>query len=193
MAPAAQPVARAGKAIAILVDGRAVLIDLATGKPLWNVDAKVDPAGAPVLAPDLGFVLMASREGAVVALSLTDGAPRYRRTAELGPLEGGLAVAERSIYVSNTRGRLLALDASDGRTLWDQLQPAVPAAPPRRFASSIYVPLRTGEIVEVNPSDGKKRGSVQVEGIPSASPVICGTRLMLGAGFSVFALERAED
>lgn len=192
-APAAQPVAHAGRAVAVLVDGRAVLVDLVAGKPLWNVDAKVDPVGAPVLATELGFVLMASREGAVIALSLTDGATKYRRTADLGPLEGGLSVDDRAIYVSTTRGRLLALDVSDGRTLWDQLQPAVPAAPPRRFSSSVYVPLRTGEIVELNPSDGKKRGSVQVEGIPSASPVICGTRLLLGAGFSVFALERAED
>ncbi|MEZ0228309.1 MAG: PQQ-binding-like beta-propeller repeat protein, partial [Planctomycetota bacterium] len=192
-AAAAQPAARAGKAIAVLVDGRAVLVDLAAGKIAWNVDAKVDPVGAPVLATELGFVLMASREGAVVALSMADGASRYRRTADLGALEAGLAVDDRAIYVSTARGRLLALDAGDGRTLWDQIQPAVPAAPPRRFGSSVYVPLRTGEVVELNPSDGKKRGSIQVEGIPSATPTLCGQKMLLGAGFSVYALEKAED
>ena len=42
-------------------------------------------------------------------------------------------------------------------------------------------------------SDGKKRSSVQVEGIPSATPTVCGGKLFVGAGFAVFGVEKTED
>jgi outer membrane protein assembly factor BamB/tetratricopeptide (TPR) repeat protein len=192
-AASSAPAARAGRAVAVLVDGRVSAVDLALGKVIWTVDAKIDAAGAPVIAPELGFVVAASREGTVVALSLADGATIYRAAPGLGTLEGGVAVDEGRIYIGTSKNRIAALDATDGRTLWDQLLGTTLAAPPRRFATSLYAALRTGDLVELAPGDGKRRSVTQTDGVPTASPVLCGTRLLLASGTAISSFERPED
>jgi outer membrane protein assembly factor BamB len=192
-APVAPPVARNGRAAAVLVDGRCAVVDVVQGKVLWAAEAKLDPVGAPVIATELGFVLAASREGSVVALALKDGATVYRRTQDLGPLEGGLAVEEGRIYVSTTRGRLFALDASDGRTLWDQLDAGPLVGPARHLGTSIFAVLKTGDVVEHGVGDGKKRGTFHLDEALTAATTLAGPKLLVPAGSALYALERAED
>ena len=191
-APAAAPVARSGRAVAVLVDGTAVLVDLAQARIVWTRDVKVDPCGPPVIAIELGTVVAASHEGFVVALALADGSPVWKKES-LDKLEGGLSLDETRVYVATARGKLVALDASDGRLLWEQIQPGPLVGPPVRLSTSIFVALRTGELEELLPGDGKKRGGSPVGGTPTASPAVLGDKLLLGAERAVLAFERAEE
>jgi outer membrane protein assembly factor BamB/Flp pilus assembly protein TadD len=191
-APAVAPVARSGRAAAVLMDGTVVLVDLAQAKVLWTRDVKVDPCGPPVIATELGTVLAASREGLVLALKLEDGSQVWKREIP-DKLDGGLSHDETRIYVATVRAKLWALDTSDGRPLWEQTQPGPVAGPPVRLSTSIFLALKTGELAELFPGDGRRRGAYPVEGTPTASPAIVGDKLLLGAERVVFAFERAED
>lgn len=77
----------------------------------------------PIVVGDAMFVSLPY--SSVVALDAATGRERWRYrhaprgTLCCGPASRGVAVARGKVYVGTVDGRLLALDARDGRLLWD--------------------------------------------------------------------------
>ncbi|TAK78290.1 MAG: hypothetical protein EPO16_03940 [Dehalococcoidia bacterium] len=116
--PAATALVTDGRSvIAPLQDGRLVSLDAASGKTLWTANLTLDnpPLSAPAIAGDRIYI--AQREGLVLALDAANGKEVWRR-AVAESFESSPLVADGVVYVSHEDG-LVALDAEDGRTLWD--------------------------------------------------------------------------
>jgi outer membrane protein assembly factor BamB len=181
-----------GQAVAILVDGRVVAVDLVKGELLWAADAKLDPAG-PAAVSRVGLVLAASREGTLFALSRKDGAIVYAEKTDLGALDGGVTLDGGKVLLGSSRGRLAAFDLSNGKLLWGPKSvDAPPAGPARRLGQALYVVLRSGQLLSLG-ADGSPRTTLALPGAPIAAPVVCGERLIVTTSSSVLAVEPSED
>ena len=57
----------------------------------------------------------------------------------------------------------------------------------------VYVGLRSGELVELAPGDGKKRASSPLDAPPAGAPTIIGEKMLVCAGGNVMAFEVPEE
>ncbi len=133
----ADPRAVGSRILVGLPNGRLVSLSRSQGREQW--DAQV---GEPRGSSDLermrdvagrfvilrGEIYAAAYQGEVAALNLQDGRSSWRR--ELSSSQGVAADSER-VYVTESNGRLWALDRSSGAAIWrlDQTEGLVATAP----------------------------------------------------------------
>jgi len=111
-----------------------------------------DTASAPLVVD--GVLYASGARGNVHALDAQGGLPvwQFERSGPV-PMDGnrGIAVLEGRVHVATPDGRLIALNAHSGRTLWDVPAP-VTGAP---------LALRTRIITGLNSSDASARGALR--------------------------------
>ena len=107
-------------------NGRFAAVNLKAGKMVWesplavptgrsDLERMVDVDSAPVIVGTMAYV--ASFQGAVVALSITDG--KILWTREVSSYEE-LSVGDDRVYVTDDKGTVWALEAKTGASLWKQ-------------------------------------------------------------------------
>ena len=107
-------------------NGRFAAVNLKAGKMVWesplavptgrsDLERMVDVDSAPVIVGTMAYV--SSFQGAVVALSITDG--KILWTREVSSYEE-LSVGDDRVYVTDDKGTVWALDAKTGASLWKQ-------------------------------------------------------------------------
>jgi outer membrane protein assembly factor BamB len=191
-APLVEPLAAAGHTAVLLLAGEKVAIaDLEKRSIVATVATKCEPVGPPAISTELGLAFVAGKDANVLALSLANGSVIYRKPTNFSSLLGAPAVDKEWLFLETPHG-LAALAANEGRTLWDQPLGAL-AAPPRRIATLIYAPLKRGELVELATSDGARRTTTPLDGVPTGTPTLSNGALFLAAGTSVFSFERPEE
>ena len=90
-------------------------LDMESGKEQWRVAAKDIMTATPALYRDL--VLFAAFDGAVQAVTASDGKPRWSYDAKL-PVSGDLVVDGDRVLVGSRTYDLIALEAVTGKELW---------------------------------------------------------------------------
>ena len=107
-------------------NGRFAAVNLKAGKMVWesplavptgrsDLERMVDVDSAPVIVGTMAYV--SSFQGAVVALSITDG--KILWTREVSSYEE-LSVGDDRVYVTDDKGTVWALEAKTGASLWKQ-------------------------------------------------------------------------
>lgn len=129
--------------------------------------------------PEPPSIFTGGTNGDLHALTLDSGVVRWRYGAE-SPIVGHLSVRQGRVFAVTRDGRLLALDARDGRVLWCQAH-GVPAH---------RGPALDDHAVYVIPSDGRVRAWNQEQGTllwtsdsgspPGAAPLRIGSCLIAG-------------
>ncbi len=117
----AQPVVSDG--IVFTMDSDAVVsaFDLATGSRIWRADTKGENDDSTNvgggLAVEAGTLYAVNGLAELVAFEAAKGAERWRKTLA-GPARSAPAISEGRIFVVTLDGKLVAMSAEDGRSLW---------------------------------------------------------------------------
>lgn len=186
-APVAPPAVKANRAWALLADGTVAAADLAKGVLLWTAEPRVQVAGGPVLIGST--VYLASRDGSLVAISLSNGATSWRRPAKPpGATEHGATADEGRVVIASS-SRLVAFDAKDGKQLWEE--PLAACGPAVRIGGKLYAPVATGEVLEIESATGKTLSRYAFDG-PFAGFATVGRVLVVASGGGLEAIDRGE-
>ncbi len=118
------PVAANGKLFVAESRGELYALDGATGAVVWQRDFKRCSAGSPAYADGVVYHAfmhgrcrrVAGARGLIVAVDATTGALRWK--AETQVVESSILHVAGRLYFGGWDGRIVALDAVDGRQVW---------------------------------------------------------------------------
>ena len=115
-APVTAPLVADARAVYVAQsDGRLIAISTRDGSELWTASVPAQLDAAPVIAGDRLFV--GFRDGRVVALAAATGEIVWEDKSP-DPVTSSPIVIDGTVYVAKN-GHMLALDAEDGKTLWE--------------------------------------------------------------------------
>ncbi|MBE9538418.1 MAG: outer membrane protein assembly factor BamB [Proteobacteria bacterium] len=119
--------------IAQSYEGRVQGLDFATGEKLWTFDSNVPVltirgTSTPILSNNMIYTGFAT--GRVLALDANTGAIAWEVRVAISQgrseiermvdVDGTMALAGQELYAASYQGRLVAIDVSSGRKLWQQ-------------------------------------------------------------------------
>lgn len=158
----AGPVVADGRVLAGLDSGKLIAADVQSGQVLWEtvvslpagrseLERLVDIDTEPALTADTAYV--ASYGSNLGAVDLATGDLRWRQPIASS---AGLATDGQRVYVCDVDGRVLALDAATGATVWKQ-EGLMYRAPSRPAVHGAYVAIGDldGYVHWLSPRDGK--------------------------------------
>lgn len=130
--PRSSPTVMDGKVVTLGVRGKISCLDAATGKPLWR---KADfksfpvwfPASSPLVMNGLCIAqLGGNTDGALVAYDLTTGEQKWKwDSGSPGYASPALMkVGGTQFIIAETQNRLAAVNATDGKLVWEIPYPA---------------------------------------------------------------------
>jgi outer membrane protein assembly factor BamB len=174
-------------------------------EPVWAFDAGAPSWPGPTFAD--GVVYAGDDEGRLHALDAASGKERWSFTAG-GAIRTRATVAEGAVYFQADDGILYRLDAARGKEAWrvqvmetpvDRLGPSDPGARYDNFGSDVtvaegrlFLGTHDGEVLSVDPADGKIQWRFETEGSVLAAPAVQAGRVFLGSfGGQIHALEAA--
>ena len=170
--PRAVPVVAAGMVFTYGAEGKLHAVDLAMGKPLWNVDAMrqfdvakgfFGAAGSPLVEGGKVIANVGGKKAGIVAFDAKTGKVLWTATTDAASYSSGVAatILGRRYAVFLTRANLVGLDPADGQVrfqrAWSARQAAsVNAATPIVVGNRIFVSAEYGPGAGVLQFDGSK-------------------------------------
>ena len=170
--PRAVPVVADGVVYTYGAEGKLHAIDLATGKPLWNVDAMrqfevakgfFGAAGSPLVESGRVIANVGGKKGGIVAFDTKSGKVLWTATSDAASYSSGVGatILGRRYAVFLTRDSLVGLDPVTGQVrfqkAWRARQAAsVNAATPLVVGNAIFVSAEYGPGAGVLQFDGTK-------------------------------------
>ena len=179
------PVLVKGGALVGFDNGRLVALKLADGSVAWEATVAT-PSGSSDLARMVDIdgdprvegsqVFATSYQGRAVGLAVNDGSIAWTRDISSA---NGPGLGSDKVYVSDTDGRIWALDRSNGATVWRQeALSELQLTAPRRFGDHLVVGASDGSIYWLSPDDGELTGRLEVGGSRiTVPPVVAGSWL----------------
>lgn len=160
----AQPIIAENRVYTIDTEARVRAFDLASGRLVWDTDLlpededTVNLLGAG-LAYDNGRLFAATGLAQVVALDAGTGAETWRSKVP-APMRAAPTVNGGRVFVVTIDNTVLALAASDGRTLWSQPGVAestglLGGAAPAVDSGAVVAPMRSGELMALTVDTGR--------------------------------------
>lgn len=142
-------------------------------------------------------VYIASREGQVEALSLTNGDTKWetdvRQDLSFWPwsdngtakLSGGILQAYGKIYIGSEHGFIIALDRETGEEVWRKNVPGESLSKPTAGDGLVFVNLASGKLLALHPDTGEQRWSFEQEVPPltlrgQSSPTVANGGVLVG-------------
>jgi outer membrane protein assembly factor BamB len=119
--------------VAQTYDGKLVGLDYATGEKLWTHDSNVPVltirgTSTPILRNGVAYAGFAN--GRILAFDAATGAVNWESRVAISQgrseierivdVDGTMALIGNELYAASYQGRVVALDASDGRKLWQR-------------------------------------------------------------------------
>ncbi|MCC5971442.1 MAG: PQQ-binding-like beta-propeller repeat protein [Pararhodobacter sp.] len=180
-------------------------LDAATGRIDWTLSGTQDISimsrtAAPALAGDL--VVFPTQAGELRAVRRSNGASAWatavvgRRVgaayANISSVTGDPVVDGNRIYAANQSGRLMAVDARNGNTLWSAREAAY--SPVWPVGGSVFLVSDENRVIRLDASSGEpvwaqelplfadERPRRQARIFPQYGPVLAGGRLWVSSG-----------
>lgn len=187
------------------VDSTLWSLDAATGRIEWTLPGTPTPetvarGSAPAIAGDL--VVFPTQAGELTAVRRSNGAAAWttiaggRRTgsalASISALTGDPVVDGSRIYAANQSGRVFALDARTGETIWAVAEGAY--GPVWPAGGSVFLVSDQNQLIRLDARDGSviwshelplyttERVRRQLAIYPQHGPVLAGGRLWVASG-----------
>jgi len=188
----ASPLAANGRVIVRTGDGKVLGLQAASGKALWVFDRNVPLLSlrgdsTPLLVDDMVVVGFAS--GKLVAMSQLDGkqiwevsvaVPRGRSELErMVDIDGDMIYASGLIFVASYQGRVAALAADSGRTVWTREMSVY-----RNLlldGKQLYLTDAEGQVWALDAASGATLWKQdRLSALASTAPVPLGDKLLVG-------------
>lgn len=168
--PRAVPVVADGIVYTYGAEGKLSAIDIATGKPLWTVDAMrefdVDKgffgaAGSPLVEGGKVIANIGGRKGGIVAFDARTGKVMWTATTDAASYSSGIAATllGRRYALFLTRAGLVGLDPSTGQVRFQRAWRARQAA-----SVNAATPVVVGNTIFVSAEYGPGAGALQFDG-----------------------------
>ncbi|MBL8383875.1 MAG: outer membrane protein assembly factor BamB [Burkholderiales bacterium] len=124
--------------------------------------AAVGSAGNYYFAPAVadGLVFAAGADGTLAAFSVSDGAQRWRISANRLGLSAGVGAGENTVVVGTIKGEVLAFDAT-GREKWKAQVSSEVLAPPLVSDGMVLVRSNDNRVHAFAAADGRRRWTYQ--------------------------------
>ncbi len=164
----AKPLITGGDVVVYSIDGTLRVLSRYDGSERWSIEQTLPPltlrgTSSPAIVGQT--VIAGFDNGRLVATSMDDGAPIWevvlspptgRSDLErLADVDGPVAVVGQDIYASAYQGRLAALAAESGQTLWTRdISTFVGVG---ADSENIYVASDTGEVLALSRANGSER------------------------------------
>jgi alcohol dehydrogenase (cytochrome c) len=168
-----------------------VVLDALTGRLLWQSPVPGLDA-TPIVADDKAdLVVGGSSSGRMIAWNRETRRRLWsvsvdRCAGAAGTVPSPVAYAEGRLFVPiagscTTRG-LVAVDATTGRTLWQQRFPSADFGCATVSNNAVFTWTRDGTLYAVAARDGKRLWHAQVQPSADACPAVAGNVLLVGVG-----------
>ncbi len=168
--PRAVPVVSDGRVYTYGAEGKLHAVELATGKPLWNVDAMrqfevakgfFGAAGSPLIDEGKVIANIGGRKGGIVAFDAQSGKVLWTATADAASYSSGVGatILGRRYAVFLTREGLVGLDPATGQVRFQRPWRARQAA-----SVNAATPLVVGNAIFVSAEYGPGAGLLQFDG-----------------------------
>ena len=161
---AAGPVAADGVVYAMDVDADVTAVNIETGRIIWSVDLDNDEEKSKVgfgggVAYWNGSIYATTGYGYIVSLDAANGSENWRYEASI-PLRNAPSVADGRVFAVTHDNRILALNASTGVEVWDQVgitesASMFGAASPAIDGETVVVALSSGELMALRTQNGR--------------------------------------
>ncbi|MBS0206240.1 MAG: PQQ-binding-like beta-propeller repeat protein [Planctomycetes bacterium] len=171
-------------------------LNLADGAPQWKTKLKFNPWGGATVAGDMILVGCSSirlepkdvprGQGEVLAVSLTDGLPRWRKNLPAGVVSTIAVKGDLAVFTA-TDGCVRAWEVATGAERWKSDASAPYFASPAVTRDAVYVADLKGKAQAFNLADGHpiwsldvgKDPAIQSPGMVYGGPVISQGRMYL--------------
>ncbi len=161
---AASPVIGDGRLYAMDTDGLVSAFNSVTGARIWSKSFSVDGDGASSVfgggvSYDGGRVYVTTGVGEVAALEAATGNQIWK-VKPAGPLRGSPTISFNAVYVMTQNNELHALNADDGKVLWNESGSQGQAgvfgvAAPAAAQGTVIAGYSTGELVAYRYENGR--------------------------------------
>jgi len=188
------PVVRGNEVLQGFSDGYVVGIDRGNGSELWAVkvgDGKFPDIQSEVVVHD-GLLIAAAFGGPTVAIDARSHAIRWRND-DVGAVSS-MVLSRDSLYTSDARGKLHALDPDSGVSQWQWEPRETQLGPPVKGGGSLIVGDTTGTIYAIDCYEGKELWRFQpsdgtrLAGVAAAATIADRQVLFATAGGAVYSL-----
>jgi len=178
--------------VAVDAEARMRKYDLMSGAVLWEhaLGDQVTVYVTPVLAG--GHIVVADDQGEVVAFDPDDGSVQWNQTLS-APVYASIAANETRLFVPSTRGRFFALDAAQGRVLWEYALPdtTVHFTTPAVDGSLVVVGASDGALRAFDAATGTLHWTFRNDAALRATPLLTPHTVYIGnMAHSLFAIDR---
>ena len=160
----AAPVVGGGKLFAVGADGRVTAFDAQTGSQLWTYQSELTDDTRPSafgggVSFDDGKLYGTDGAGFVYALNADTGAELWK-VQPGGPLRGSPTVSFGNVFVMSQDNQLFALNAADGKQVWQESGSTTMAgvfgvAAPAAGNGTVVAGYTSGEIVAYRYENGR--------------------------------------
>ncbi|HEX6482711.1 MAG TPA: PQQ-binding-like beta-propeller repeat protein [Ktedonobacteraceae bacterium] len=165
-------------------------LSLRTGRKVWEQTMDSRMVGSPVYDAQSGLVFAATWMGHIYAMDSHTGAIKWGydlpKAGTIGVgLASGPALANETLFIGDYTGRVMALDALNGRPHWIfQGQGSIVASPVVLMANGagmdVYVANRDGNLTALNGINGSQEWHLYLGELRSA-PVLVNGSLFVGS------------
>ena len=153
-----------------------VALDAETGARAWEAD----PLASHGLAVAAGRVYTTGNDSDGGVVSAIEAGDREWTRADLAQIHAPPVVADDLVLVCTRRGRLLALDADDGGTVWEFHRGTGPSTRPAVAHGRVYLPAGNGSLTRcLDLEDGEARWHVR-SGLVTSQPTAVADGVYVG-------------
>lgn len=171
--PIFTPIVHSSRVLFVDERNRLVAMDANVGgEPIWSMQLTEAPTDEPVV--DGRMVRLATRNGDVLAVDVVEGGvlDRFRIPARIA---SSLVPAQGAILVGTEDGRLLAVEPTTHRVLWEHRLPGDTSVDRIvALTDTVLVLASDGRLSSIGLRDGVAEASVLVDGQVLSGPVVAG-------------------
>lgn len=175
------PVLRGNMCYSGCNDAHLYAFDLAAGKVLWRTRVGKDfVKSAPCLSEDGKTVFIGGDDGVLYAVDAGTGTVAW--TYKLGgQIEGGPALGQGMVCVTNDKGTVAAVDLKTQAEVWKMATKGEIRGTPLVIGDTLYVGTRNNDsLFALDLKDGKTRWKTELPGSVPGGPVACGPDVCVG-------------
>ena len=157
--------------VGVGLDGTIVTVDAQTGTKVWSAKAGI---GFLSTAPALGSGIIAITDhGFVKAFSATDGSPLWKVPVPQSTLSNvPPSISDGVVYTGSALGIVYALDATDGKVLWQYATQGAIQTTPAVANRSVYVGSEDGNLYVFDAKSGSVQKKIGLGGQPSGASLV---------------------